>query len=593
MNLWKISINWIATPGLSYNRVMKNKLSWGLVLFLLFELWLSKLNWNLGFAVVNGIYLISSLFMLPRIKKDRFLGIIWLISLLAGATMAWRSCELVKFLTSATIIFLNVLMMAAAKVDKVELDFGKIIGLNFDMIGEFFLAGKDALAEVAGKPRKNEVKIKKIILGLVGAVPLLLIFGALFYGADPIFAKLVDQLKWLNIRINAEWCWRVVLGVIFLGSVLATWRIKLSEKNGLEPEQRTEINIAVTLLEILILVFCIIQVRYLFSTAEEFKQLGIIFSNYTRQGYGQMITASLLAYGIISVFKLSKPLEYGMMVEILILIISATKRNYVYQSVYGFTEARILGFFLSGWLLLMLMITAYKIIKKKSKDFQVKSMLILGGLTILLINLFDIDGTIVKTRPASLDWGIDYHYMVGLSDDAYMGYEQVLLESERLVRENQITSLEKLNEVESWINVLNWKYAKDSDDQKNNWNFYGNWNYAIDKSWKYLRTNQERIKNVETQLKKIETDLKDKGRAEAKKKIDEIVSDLMVKMQKLDSKVTITNKRFTNISEFTVNSIMEIQTSKIESVKPLIPTGCWIKTSSENWMIVECEQGLK
>lgn len=427
----------------------------------------------------------------------------WGFSLVLGIMMMVRSNEMVKELTVVTIIILNVTMAAMAKMVEVKLDVGKVILTQLQMIGEWFSVWRPVFAISYGEVK--EEKIKKIIVGVVLAIPLLLVFGSLFYSADPIFAKLVNQIGWPRIQINAQVMWRVISSGVFLGAVLAVWKIKMAENNfSLKFKKWTEINIAVAILEILIAIFCVIQIRYFLAGPEEFRRLGIIFSEYTRNGYNQMIIASMLAYGIITMLRINSFLTWSMVAEILVLIASATKRNYIYQSVYGFTEVRLMGVFLSGWLVVMVGLVGYKILKNKSDDFQTRAIILVSAITILALNLFNIDGVIVKTRPASYDWGIDYRYMAGLSDDGYEGHEKILTELENRVKNNQIGNIQQKDEAKYLVDSLQWNYLRDQKEAQNSWNRFGNWNYSTNKSLQYFNQNRERIKMVEEQINKIE-----------------------------------------------------------------------------------------
>ena len=553
----------------------------------LFAIWLSANSWSLGFGIINALFLTSSAIYFKEIGKNNFLKIMWSFSLALGMMMAVRDNDFSRILSAAAVISLNIIMLAIAKAIEVKLDIIKIILVHLGMVFEFF----GLIKLIKWNQKYDNETIKKIIIGVVLAIPLLLVFGGLFYGADPIFAKLINQIRWPNIKINAELVWRIISSGVFFGAVLAVWRIKMAENTSVFKFKKwTEVNIAVAILEVLIAIFCLIQIRYFFAGPEEFRKLGIVFSEYTRNGYNQMILASILAYGIITVLKINSFLSWGMVSEILILIVSATKRNFIYQSVYGFTEIRLLGFFLSGWLVAMVLIVGYQMLKNKSDDWQMRAIILLSALTIVTLDIFNIDGTIVKTKPASYDWGIDYQYMANLSDDGYLGYDKILTELEARISNNKFENLDQVNESILLTNNLKWKYEKDQRYAKNNWNWLGAWNYSSSKSYKYLQDNHERINSIEEKLKKIESNLRNKSQQNARGKIKKSIDEMMAKIKKLDGKATAKETSTGGNADYTVSSVVEIQTGNMEKAKLLVPSICWIKTNTDTWMMIECEK---
>ena len=487
----------------------KRLLGYSLGLTVLYVIWLLPGYWNLGFTIINTLFLGI---VFKEFKKDNFTRILWISSLVLGGFMAIRSFEFVKLLTWATIIVSDVLLVVLGKNRGAKLSINRLIGTHLSVLrGSFESLNQLMTTVLRFKNNSKELVYKKVLVGVLMSIPLLWIFGTLFYNADPIFAKLVNEIKWPKIELKAEWWWNFWGTVIFFGAVGGILRNKLAKqvKNSNWLKSVTELNVAVSILEVLFVAFAAVQIKYFLATPDDLKKLQIIFSEYTRSGYGQTIFASVLAYVLVLRLefayrsipnKLTKFLTWAMMGEILIFIIAATKRNYVYQSFYGFTEIRLLGFALSIWLVAMLFLLAYKVWRKRKTDFFTRGMILVTAISILGLNIFDIDGTIVRSKPARLDWGVDYNYMSNLSDDAWQGWEKILSSTEEKIKNGQLNDTGEIGLQINLINKLKDRPYRTTGIRDNYWNWGGNFNYSTMKSLDYLRKNEGRIREILSKL---------------------------------------------------------------------------------------------
>jgi hypothetical protein len=482
-----------------------------LVLTGLYVFWLTPGWWNLGFSIINSLFLTTvGYFGIKKIKKDWFLMTLWLSSLMLGWFLSCRSFEFVRVLTILAILVLNTLISCLIRQIRVKLDFGLVVKTGIKTvlgtIRSYNLLGK----LVFNKPIEGDNKWTKVISGVVISIPLLLVFGVLFYSADPIFAKIVNLIKIPEIKLNAKLLWDVLFSLIFFGLSLSMLRAKFVEKikNSKVLKQITEVNVAVGILEVLLLIFAIIQVKYFWATTEDLRSLGIVFSEYTRQGYGQMILAAILAYGIVMILDYSyrskkssfvKGLGLLIIGEIFIFVMAATKRNYLYQSAYGFTEIRLLGFSLSVWITAMLVLIFIKIIKNRKNNYFTRGAILITALSMLGLNGLNIDKTIVEAKPANLDSGIDYKYLTGLSEDTYTKLDYIFVGVETKV--NMTSNFSELYENKRAVQNLRSKYDLLRVESKNSWQWGGAWNYSAVQYFKYLDRNQDRLTRMESGLK--------------------------------------------------------------------------------------------
>lgn len=491
----------------------------------LYIVWMIPGWWNLGLSIINTIYLALVWFYNKKaIRKNRYLQFLGIASLVLGWFMAIRSFEFVRTLTWLTIIILNVLVSTLCRTKRASLSLDRLVRTMTGLIGKTFGAWKELVGVVASKNRGSQ--ITKIVVGVAISIPLLLVFGSLFYAADPIFGKMVDQIKWPQIKLNQQLILNIITSGLFFGWVLSNLRARLAKKIEVNRvlKQITEVNVAVAIVEILFLWFTIIQIRYFWATPTDLRNMGIIFSEYTRSGYTQMIIASLLAYGIVMLLEysirsqkrlgqvnnwLTKALSLAIIGEILIFVLAATKRNYTYQSVYGFTEIRLLGFALSLWLIAMLGLILFKIIKQKGQNWFVREIIVVTTLAIIGLNWFDIDGTIVRTKPASLDNGIDYRYLTTLSNDTYGELEMIFKGVESRIEEagSNRDSINYYWDVDVMVNNLSSRKDVLAKQSENNWHWGGSWNYADYRASLFFESNKNRIEKMRARIKEFKSEV--------------------------------------------------------------------------------------
>ncbi len=235
---------------------------------------------------------------------------------------------------------------------------------------ESTLAGTARLLRTA-RPRPGESLPKgpawtgSVLRGLVLAVPLVMIFAALFASADPIFRRGMDDL--LGFRID--------LGdlpgrLIFVASVawlaggllaISTRGIPAMEGASLGAASRsatvgiarslgtTEALVVLVAVDLIVGLFVVLQLAYLFGGLDTLAAAGMSYSSYARRGYFELVAAAALAGGILVVLEyqvLARTRAYlalavGLVGLTLVVLASAVMRLQLYQDAYGWTELRL------------------------------------------------------------------------------------------------------------------------------------------------------------------------------------------------------------------------------------------------------------
>lgn len=223
-----------------------------------------------------------------------------------------------------------------------------------------------------GNFEKKNSNLKYILIGLVCGIPLVCVIMLLLVSADDVFAtifKEVLQLNWIGQGILVFLVFLIAFcgfyGVAYGGMKTSLRQIPKKEKKG-EPVVAITISAMVA---VIYLIFCFVQIRYLFlggiwKLPEEFT-----YAKYARQGFFQLLFVSLLNYIMVLVgkyrFRENKILR-GLLLLIsvctYVMMASSFYRMILYVKVYHLTFLRIVVlYFLVGLAVLfaLLLIALY------------------------------------------------------------------------------------------------------------------------------------------------------------------------------------------------------------------------------------------
>lgn len=197
---------------------------------------------------------------------------------------------------------------------------------------------------------KKNGKVKYVLLGVVIAVPLLIVILALLLSADAVFAELFDKLLGgLDLGTLLLICVMALAVYLFSYSFvrgLITYRMPskpAKEKNG-EPAAAITFT---SLIAVIYLIFCCIQVVYLFAGKMQLPE-GLTWAAYARQGFFQLLFVCLINLVMVLVclalFKESRILKAilaAISLMTYILIASSAFRMMLYIRNYYMTFLRL------------------------------------------------------------------------------------------------------------------------------------------------------------------------------------------------------------------------------------------------------------
>ncbi len=275
-----------------------------------------------------------------------------------------------------------------------------------------------------------------VVRGLAIAVPLLLLFGALFVAADAVFEHLISDLFDFDI---AE-----LLGHIFLFALFA-WvsggLLRLALIGGeLPPIRRppylklgiVELGVALGLLDVLFSLFVLVQVRYFFGGEDQVASFtGLTYAEYARRGFFELVTVTALALPLLlfahwllrtdkrSHVRLFALLAGSLVGLLFVVMASALQRMRLYTEAFGLTELRLYATAFVLWIFTVLVWFLLTVLRNRREHFAF-GILITGFVAVAVLNILNPDALIVRTNVARMEAGrtFDAHYLTSLSADA-------------------------------------------------------------------------------------------------------------------------------------------------------------------------------
>jgi hypothetical protein len=275
--------------------------------------------------------------------------------------------------------------------------------------------------------------VGSVARGLALGFPLLVLFGALFAAADAVFENLLTAAVpalphglLLQLALAAAIAWT---SAGLLRDLLAT---RESERL-VSPRVRaprlgaTELAVALTTVNVLFLVFVLVQIRFLFGGRSLVESsVGLTYAEYARHGFFELVVVAVLVLplvlGMDAVLKgtprqvrVVRALAACLIALVGVVMASALERLWLYQQQYGLTELRIYSTGVVLWLAVVFVWLAATVLRGRRHPFA-SGAVVAGFAATLCLNVLNPDALIARTnveRPRT-----DVAYVASLSDDA-------------------------------------------------------------------------------------------------------------------------------------------------------------------------------
>jgi hypothetical protein len=394
-----------------------------------------------------------SLFILALVHKRKIpiASIVLLIFSIGLSTIVFfRDEPMTRFI--AAVLSLGSLSLAAASFlwgDWLQYAFRDYVIIYVKMIAGVLSKPFIGLSSTHGNEdgaRKDTGIFKRfspVLVGLLIAIPILLILTLLLVSADLVFSNQVEHLlSFLDIERLPEYIFRLVI-ILVLAFVFVGTFLHALEKPDPEKAQQTgkpvfppflgwvEGSVVLVLVNILFITFVAIQVRYLFGGQANINETGFTYSEYARKGFNELVLVtifSLVIYlALAAVSKFSKRwqkrvftgLSLMLFGLVLVILASAYQRLSLYEEAYGLTRLRTFTHFFIFWMAALLVGSALLEVFNARKRFALLLVVFAAGYSITLA-IVNVDNYIVQRNVERVQEKvtIDFAYLNTLSNGA-------------------------------------------------------------------------------------------------------------------------------------------------------------------------------
>jgi hypothetical protein len=306
-----------------------------------------------------------------------------------------------------------------------------VSGPRLDALAAPFARLPETPALMPPTPSGSSPALRGVLFGGLLVVP----FGALFWTADAAFAELGGRIPTPAADSLIE---RTVLFVLVLfgalGLALAA-RATLPERES--PERRSlaflEWTIPLACLDLLFAAFVTVQLTVLFGGHEHvLETAGLTYSEYAREGFWQLLTASVLTLAVVAGATLYVRPETrrqrllwhlllgGLCAMTIVVLVSALHRLRLYEDTYGLTRPRLLAEAFALWLGVLFALLLAAGVERRVREQLPRIGVTVTALGLLLFSAASPDRLIAERNADR--WRetgeIDRYYLSELSADA-------------------------------------------------------------------------------------------------------------------------------------------------------------------------------
>ncbi|MCR4324332.1 MAG: DUF4173 domain-containing protein [Candidatus Curtissbacteria bacterium] len=437
---------------------MQNIALGAFVLVVFYNLLFYKIPLGLG---VGFWFLILNLFFIATAKVDSRRILTGVGFSAASVLFAFLFSLRSNFLVQVVDLVLAVLFTTAAiyayrsqKEPRFELPY--FLTLPLKLVGNsIFYFGSNLKNSEFSSSKISAGKVSYIARGILISAPILAVLFILLSVGDPIFGR-VAQLFFKDIGL------RLLISVTIFAAFVALGIVRAEKPDDREDTQKVvsskayELSTIVGGIVFLFAIFIGVQFRYLFTGVgeRELHNLGIqslTYSEYVRKGFFELIAASVLASSVVLyvlrfIHKFHakekiwvQGLTGTLIFEIGLVLLSDFQRLNLYQATHGLTRARVFGFVFLVWLLAMLLILVWRVFVKTESQRIFIATLSVSLVTVLTINIANIDSLIANDFKPTVNSEIDYSYIASLSTDAAGSWPEIIRESEKILDEVAVT----------------------------------------------------------------------------------------------------------------------------------------------------------
>lgn len=400
----------------------------GLLLGVLGDLLLRETPWGLNWTLWSVSVAVTAVALVKLVGFERPPPWPWLMGLavLFSAGLSWRASPALAALNLACSF--AAVALATGVLRSGVLTYAAAAGR---LVAQVTLGPVPAATEADWNELSREGwshRAAAVARGVAIAVPLLLVFGALFVAADAVFEDLVRgafdvESVFLHMVVIALWTW--------IGCGLLQHALLRREPIAVRTERRlgaTEVAVVLGTLNALFLAFVVVQLRYLFGGDDHvLETTGLTYAEYARRGFFELVTVVALAVPVLLAGdalarprRLFRLLSFALLALLAVVIASAVERMRLYTDAYGLTQLRVYVLAFMCWLALVLAWMLATILRDRHALFM-PGAFAAALVSVAALNVVNPDGLIARVNiDRHLDSAkrLDSFYLRDLSEDA-------------------------------------------------------------------------------------------------------------------------------------------------------------------------------
>jgi hypothetical protein len=389
-----------------------------------------------AFTLLIGFSLFALTWLFNR-KLSRDVLLLLLLAIFFSAMVAVRANVLLAVLnilgTMLLLLLVTEVNVRGSVKEFLSSDYLKILGLPL----QYLISLIDTVTNIRlpfSKPVDN--KSKQIIRGILITLPIILLFVALFAGADPVFHKLFSTIFNLHFPSPEHPYVIIMTFAIICGAFSYAFSKESSVKNTVMPPKRPmghiETSILLGSVNALFVIFIVLQATYIFGGVINITNDTFTYAEYARRGFFELIAVSAFTYLILLATeklierntehhsKAFKYLSTALVIQVMVLMIFAFNRLSLYEAAFGFTTLRLYSHAFVLLLVVVYLFLLYKIfIDTRESAFALRTLFAVA-LFIAAMNLLNPDAFIAQKNLERFNatGKIDFDYLAGLSSDA-------------------------------------------------------------------------------------------------------------------------------------------------------------------------------
>lgn len=366
----------------------------------------------------------ATLVILYNLKEQKMIknkkGILWSIPIILLSLTYFIFNNTFFQLLNVPVIFALLILMCISITEEKLSENGfirnviskafKPLAVLFEFISDF------EIDEFLGKQKEEQNEklktIKTVGKSLLIVIPIILIIILLLSSADSIFGSLFSSIsEFISRAFESETISdiiaRIIMIIVFFIYIVG-FIITFIKKDDTEKQEKEtrKINLSILTsnmilisLNIIYLIFSVIQFRYLFMNAG--KTPDFDYATYARTGFFQLMFVSFINLALLKITKEAKEkliqiLKILLIIFTMIIVISAMFRMHLYEQEYGYTYLRLFVYFILATEILILIPILMNVCGQKFDTFSISLKIIIC--MYIILNFINIDYIIARNN---------------------------------------------------------------------------------------------------------------------------------------------------------------------------------------------------